>query len=520
MGAGEFIRSVKVGKTVERTSGGVTFAVSAAPLDVSLSPDGSVITVLNFNANTVDLLRPTQRFVIPRLLATDQWFTGVAVTNNSGLESEILLKGFDIEGAVFTDNRETPEVVEVTNPVRIRLSPGNQLARTAAGLFNVSAGQSLQGWAEFDIESPRFSSFFMTGDHSLKRLDGGLASFFTGTELLLPEVRVTDGFQTEVVVVNPNLNPTTVSIALVSSGGTTLEEIDRSLVGNASLVALVRDPNPADDKQEGLFSENAFKDFQSGFLVFQSREGVIAFERYFDSERLASLNAIPLTGSRARLDKTQYAPQVALFNGSNTFLTLVYVGSEKASVQLTLKGNQGQQLAIVTLEMEPGQSLRRDIAELFGLTDNGTAVSGWVLVESSHTGIAGNIEIQAFSGKAMTAIPLQPVLLSDFVFSHVAQSLGLSTGVALVNPGGLSADVTMEVFDALGTKKANRRFAIPAGAREIRLLKELFPDLPPMLDGFIRITSDQPLVGLELFFADDLELMSIVPAQRVATVVE
>jgi hypothetical protein len=43
----------------------------------------------------------------------------------------------------------------------------------------------------------------------------------------------------------------------------------------------------------------------------------------------------------------------------------------------------------------------------------------------------------------------------------------------------------------------------------------LFSGLPDLSGGYIKVSSDQSILGLEIFFADDLSFMSAVSAQPI-----
>ena len=513
---GEVSHFVEVGGELERDLEGTPVILSSAPLDLALSPDGEVLTALNFNAGTIDLLKDTQRFFIPLLLSTPEWFTGVALTNNAPGEDEIILDAFSRVGIQFQDDQTTEDVVEYVRPEPIRLEASQQKVFTAFELLQPAPTKTIAGWLELDSREFQMDGFFLTGDVQLKRLDGAPAVFEKASRVILPEVRVTDGFNTEIIVMNPNLDSNLVTITLFNHLGEKLEEVipDR-IVSRGVFARLLRDPEPEDELAEGVFSEDAFIDFLNGYVVVTSDTTIVAFERYFDSERLAALNAFPASDALVNGANSLYVGQVATFGGVETFLNLIHTGSEeKSTIRLTLKDNRGGDLAApVTLELEPGRAVRDSLANLFNLSDSGTTLSGWIRIETDQPGIVGDAEIRAFSGKAMTAIPVHGTLLRNFIFSYVAQGLGWSTGLSLLNPGMQVATVRLEVWKPDAELVASQVITVPPGERAIKLLGEFFADLPELLDGYIIVSSDQAILGLELLFTDNLELMSAITGQ-------
>lgn len=511
---GEIKRLVKVGPKEESQSEATLLVIPAAPLDLAVSPNGQILAVLNFNANTIDLLQSTTPFYVPRLLSTGEWFTGVAITNNASQEAEIILQGISNVAIPFQDELSTQDVVEFVNPLTLTLGAGKQTAFTAHGLFQSPGQTPIEGWLDADSNRSQIASFFMMGDGEIRRLDGGLAGFATASAVVLPEVRVWDGFVTEIAVLNPNISLTNIKVTLVSQEGKPLGEVSRPLIGGGVFTGFVRDPNPESDTVEGIFPDSAFQDFVSGYVTVTSEEGILAFQRYYDGQRLASLNGVPVRGQSVTLDKTLYLPQVARLAGTETFLNFINTATEKATVTLSLKSNQGLNLAEpVTVELEPAHAVRKRLEEIFKLATFDVPLSGWVLMESDRSGFLANAEIQAFNGKAMTAISGHSAPANQFLFAHVAEGFGLSTGLALVNPGSENAVVQISVFNPDGVQVASRKLVLESGHREARLLKEWFTDLPQLLGGYIKISSTQKIVGLELFFADNLELMASVPPQ-------
>ncbi len=280
---------------------------------------------------------------------------------------------------------------------------------------------------------------------------------------------------------------------------------------NTSTSIFLRDPDP----DEGLFSEEIFEDFPGGYMTVFSEHGIVVAERYYDEEKMAFLDGIPVAVSQEDLPDTLYVPHVVLFQGAKTFLNLIYGGEEATTVTLTLTGDQGVPLApAVVREMEPGSSFREDVAELFELVEQENALTGWILIESTNRGIVGNVEIQ-LSERAMTALLAQDTPLRNFVFSHFIQGSGLSTGIALVNPGTVAATVQIEVRRSDGSLVDSLSLPLGPGEREVGLLKGLFPDLPDLGSGYIEVISDQDLISLELLFRDDLEFLAAVPPRPI-----
>ncbi|MFZ0430655.1 MAG: DUF5719 family protein, partial [Acidobacteriota bacterium] len=522
-----FPGALQIGGTVDLSD---TFSVTSAPMQLQFTPDHQVLVAVDFNANKLELIENTTHFSIDRFLSDDEFFTGVALTNPSSQDANVIVTGYGDSGLPLVDNTDTEDVVEYVNPVEVSIPAGGQLAKTAAELLSIPEGQASAGWMDVDTDQADLRSFSLSGDRGLKRLDGVVASRSESIQYIVPEVRVTDGFDTQLVILNRNLQATHVVLQLFSNAGELLGTSQLDLARRGSAVQYLRDPDPTDDTVEGLFPETIWEDFEDGYVVVTSATGVTAFERYVDSERMSVLDCTPI-GERDPHPTRFFLPQIVEFEGNSTTLKLINShpippeepadGSDpidpetlKLTVQLELKGNDGQDLAApVAVDLGAGESIRQSVAELFGLEDSGAVVSGWLLIDVNQEGLVGSAEFQVFGGKGMSTIPLQAAGSPELIFSHVAQGLGLSTGLVLINPGDTAATATVQVFRQDGELNAGTEVQIPAGGRIAGLLSELLDGMGEQIGGYVKVASDSDLIGLELFYADSLEYMAAVGAQ-------
>jgi len=526
---GEVMRIIDVGTLINPladTDPLKAAGLAAAPLDLAMTPDGKVLASLNFNTNTIDLIGDSLNFAIPNLYSfpppaegttpTANWFTGVAFTNNSSTaEATIKTNGYSFAGILYQDETSTTDVKEYTNPNTITLAPGTQKAFTAADLLKPSTGKTVEGWLDVDSNVFQLSSFFMVGDADVKRLDGAPAFMQMASTVVIPEVRVLDGFRTELTVFNYSWTANSAVVKLYNDQGTLISTTEPlALQGGMQTTQYIKDPDGTEGTLAGIFTDANFENFTNGYLVIEAQYPLMAIERYYDPERMSLLYGFP-KGAVFNVSKRLFVPQVAAFAGSETFLNLVNTGTETATITAVLKDNSGKPVgAPATFQLEAGKQARRSVAEIFQLTDGGTTVSGWIQVDTDKDGLAGNAEIRTYGGKAMTTLPLNPSGGKKLSFSHVAEGLGYSTGLSLLNPGQLAATAQVEIFAADGTRLAGKQVTIPAGGRLVNMLTdtELFPNLEETIGGYAKVTSDQDLIGVEIFFTHNLELLSLVPA--------
>ena len=509
---GQIDRSVSIGGVVERSISNVVVQVPSAPLDLALTPDGETLTAVHFNANTVELLIETQTSFLPLALATSTWFTGVALTNSSTQPAAITARGRDRTSVFFRDL--DPDNPSFTNPVRIcrgvlqavdgdcELGPGEQALFTFEQAMNPPPGERLEGWLEFDSDQFDVIAAFLTGDRSARRLDGFVGGRQGVPEVLIPGVRITDGFVTELSLLNPETGANNIFLRLFDFQGNQVDEQRRTLFSNRMLIAQVRD----------IFPTEVLENFEGGYLVAEGSSALFGVARYFDSQRLAAVAALPVQPESYQATRL-FAPQVVAFGGTQTHFILIHVGLDTLTATLTLRDNQGQNLADpATISLDPQEGVRQSVRELFNLTDPGGVVSGWITIETDRAGLLGAVEIT--SGKAMTTVPLQGPN-RDFLFPYIANQQDVSTGLAIVNSDSESADIQVDVIGADAQPMASQMLTLAPNHREIRGLHELFPTLSAFAGGVVRFSSDREVVALELLYQNQLEYLATIPVQVV-----
>ncbi len=268
--------------------------------------------------------------------------------------------------------------------------------------------------------------------------------------------------------------------------------------------------------------------FTDGYIrIFGS--DFVAFERFSDAKRMAVLEAQPMN------DKTTHftIPHFVAFAGTDTILKLInppnvppigvfeegkeVVEEGPIQIVISLRSDDGETISQpVSVELKNGESLRTSVIELFGLQDAGELQSGWIDVRGDVPGLLGSAEIRTFGGEALSAVPLQPVQHSRAVFPHVAQGLGVSTGLAIANPGDQTAQLTLELRQPDSQLvRATEPVTLEPGNRLIGLISDLFPDAGELLGGTVKVLSDQPLTSIELFYSDDGRILSAIPSQKI-----
>ena len=85
---------------------------------------------------------------------------------------------------------------------------------------------------------------------------------------------------------------------------------------------------------------------------------------------------------------------------------------------------------------------------------------------------------------------------SNFSFSHFDTTADWWTGIAFANPHSTQASVTLTAYNQSGAPIGSSTIILPANGQKSYMVKE---QLGVSGKGWIRVESDQPIVGLEIF---------------------
>ncbi len=141
-------------------------------------------------------------------------------------------------------------------------------------------------------------------------------------------------------------------------------------------------------------------------------------------------------------------------------------------------------------------------------------ITGSLVIESFGRGVIGDIIFA--EGQTMEyamSLPLQTELFQEAVFNHISSLPTVFTGFAFFNPGEETAEVTIEAFDPDGEPVAEKTLILDPGERIARTLTDpdIWPGFADQSGGYIRIQSDQPIAGQQLFGDRSLRYMAAVP---------
>ena len=240
--------------------------------------------------------------------------------------------------------------------------------------------------------------------------------------------------------------------------------------------------------------------------VVKSGEAVSGIEFFGKSDSLAALWGLDLNTASVNL----YATQLASTEEVETTLNVINTGPE-TDVLLEVLDENGNVLDSVVEKLSQDSQLRIDARDLFSFQDN--AIIGWLRVQSSGARLVGNFTFGGPGGRFLAALPLQSQGGREFIMGHVAETSELFSGLALLNPSSYQALVSIEVFESDGAPSGSSLLQLAPDQKLARLLPELIPDLGHQEGGFVRVRSNVPILGSQVFGNYKLDFLSAVSQQ-------
>ena len=229
-------------------------------------------------------------------------------------------------------------------------------------------------------------------------------------------------------------------------------------------------------------------------------------------------------GTHARL----FFPHWAVGGNYTTQIGIINGGEFTTTLTLNAYNDNGVLIgSIDSVTLLPGEQFLKTISELFGISGDGPTQAGYLIAQSSQAPIMGFTDFSYTDGERNSdaTIPADSVPSRRLLFSHIAHGVPAGTGVpyqtgiALLNPFGTSVSYTMSVYNGAGTLVAQAQKTIGPHEKIAKYLSFPEPGIGffdqdlSLGNGHIEVTSDYGLMGLELFFTDDLSQMASVPAQ-------
>ncbi len=495
---------------------GTSTDLGAGEFQMAASPIYQVFTGTGFPlaGRTVRFLAgPTTELYFPVLTGDAVNFTGIAVTNYAGAPAGIIAEA-------FTDNGATAPYPG--NPASEELAAGSQWARLGQELFGST---EVNAWVLLQSLRPEVASFFQIGNGlqgRLTRMDGGTAFTSQSTSLYFTRIvngpgsfPTASGFRdawTWLAVANPNGTAVTATFRYYNNFGAPVSgDVDRVLPAYGRVVARF-------DQLLGIQTPVV-----DGWVeVTINGQGAVGFSWIDLGDTLIALNA-----SFGNPGRFSYSAQLG--HGADIFTSLKVVNPTANAQQVTVTafivgpGNSISTRVQGPFGLGPRQSLQQDVGQLFGLGPGGSQiVVGSIQVESTTPGVIGDVVFgDPVALRYAAALPLQTQLFRNAIHSQVSngvdptnRALNSFTGLALFNPQSqATATVTIRVYNRLGALVGEKTLQLAPRSRisDVLASPNMVPESAGLVGGYIRLISNQPIVGQQLFGNSTLDYLSAVP---------
>ena len=434
--------------------------------------------------------------VFPRISSEANALTGLAIANLSSETATLTLTAYGSNGELLTGPG-------FTNPATLSIPSHQQVAKLVSELFSGSFPAGDIAWVHLTSPTDHLTGFFLFLNGSLTQLDGADLPE-ASTQIIFNTAQVGQGFSTELNLVNTSAQDTTATLTLVQPGSASPLEQSMSLAGRG--VARV--------DAGTLFGVTSLP--AGSYVRVATDGGTIAGLEFVrsDSGDLLGINARKATEKLSHL----YFPQLVVGGPWQTELGLVNYSSDPTLVTIyarkpdgTLYGGEDLTANPVSRGLNPGEGLRVDVSELFGFSGQ-DAREGWLDVQASAESVNGFLSYGIPSVGSLAAIAATPDARESSVFSHMASTGGFFTGLAILNPSSLTANVRILAFTPSGELLGRSDTVIRPKQRLSRLITEFIPGTTNHSNGFVWIRSDVPLFSSSLFGAQ--KVLANVPPQE------
>jgi hypothetical protein len=444
--------------------------------------------VYNLDEGTIYALRYFPRMDFDPAAHTE----GFGFVNTGAEASTVTFHAYDVNGQSIADSPNW------------NWPAGGQGANQAEGALLLT--QPAKGWVEARTTKYGLLGFFLTQwfpGGALAGLDGASVFSESMTKGVIPRIQMSNGYSTEVQIVNPGYQGMTVALQnSLSYGGQFLGSLPIPARG-----ALVTDLTAYGAFDGGLYLEGTHPFIATATI----RHG---------DDCVATVNAIPW-GERAEI---LYAPHIVLMPG--VYFTAVNLYNSGAignvSAEIRAYNANGTPMAAPFNVNIPSDATVTLTDTQLGLPA-GVTSDGWLEVRSPGQPLAGSITFGDPEGHLYeSTLPLQAAGATDFYYAQVATGdvggVVYGTGIAIVNPSATtSANVAITVHKSDGTVNGNVVYrTLAPGEKYVRQLSTIegIGALENQGSGYIHVTADQPVLSFELFFDASLNFLSAVQAQR------
>ncbi len=448
--------------------------------------------------------------IFPRVIIQKDHWTGIAIANTGTAEAEVTLTAHNLDGTLFAGTG-------VANPVVSRIAPGSQYVRLAWQVL--TAPNSLTSspiptrlWLEVTSPSDGLTGFFLEGHDGKDGIPDYLAGSDLsgyGTDLAIPIVENVLQSVTELSVVNPDTTEANVFLDFLAADGSVVSHQTTKVPPKGGLQSALSD----------LFSIN-----YAGVAAMRVH-GDRPIHCYGSVFRLSDPSLITIAGQNASLPaKSLQFPQLAVGGGWATGVGVENLSSSPILITLTVYQSDGTLFSAPTVGANPvtrqvngGGVFRSGLKDLFQIADE-PLITGWLKVETGTPAILGYVEYGAGTTRAL--VPAQNATYTEAFFSYQYLGSPYFTGLAILNPGSLAANVKVLSLDSSGIPIGEAQHVLQPGQKEALTMQQWVADTsgnPRANGGTVLVRADNPVTATQLWGTQTFTALANISPQQVAS---
>ena len=430
----------------------------------------------------------------PRLSVINGQLTGIAIANPFPGDAPLTFRAYGESGQMLAETNAT-------------VAGGQQFSRLTSELFPGLA-EGTVGWFQATSPLAGLPAFFLDLNFAtFGELDGADLPP-RALRIVFNTVQTSGGASTELNVVNPGDNPTSVKMTLVSQEGSTERNIELAPRGVARLDAAILFGL---DGQAPSGGEETAR-----YVLAESKQDIIGFQFVRrEGGDLQGLNARSVLEQFNRI----YIPQMAVLGGIESELGLVNYSLRGVLATVTAHKTNGDLFGAgevrenpVVIALDPGQSIRRDVAELFGFQGKET-VQGWIKIESTSLAINGFFSYRVPVTGASAVVSAVDRGATSAIFPHLASVGGFFTGVSALNPSSYPINLRIIALSVTGKVLGTFDRVLAPGQRIAELISGIIPGAADQGGGLILIRANYPAFFVSLFGTFNGRTLANIPPQ-------
>jgi len=442
-------------------------------------------------------LLASSTLIFPRASFDPNLITGIAIANPTGQDAAVTITAYGVDGQPLSG-------AGMQNPAQITVPADQQVARISADLFGVGVDPSTVAWLLAASPTDGLTGFFLLINSSITLLDGADLPV-TSQKLVFNSVRVDASYTTEINLVNPGDSTADLQIQLAG-------------ISPAPIIKELSIPAKAVVRLDAATFFQTNNVSPGAYIIINSSIEVAGFELV----RNGSADGIGFNARRfSEKLSTLYFLQVSVLGPYKAQLGVVNYSANPVVLTISASKPDGTLFDFANLQNNPitrtlpaGGSLREDVQSMFGFFGD-KPLDCWLTVKSTSEAINGYmINSNPTSGaEAGVTSGAQGRVLS--LFSHIATAPPYYTGLAVLNPSSLAANLRFVALKPTGEILGSYDTVLPPGQTFNKLLgsPDFIADAAGQAGGLVWVKSNIPVYAASNIGSDNAA--SNIPAQDV-----